>query len=132
MQKNNAVPENIESPVLKNNKLLPRARELRKEMTPQERRLWYGFLRDYPVKVYKQRIIDSFIADFYCAAARLVIELDGAQHFSEEGLLRDRARTEIIERYGLKVMRFTNREVDTQFDDVCSTVMLEIEERRQD
>ena len=101
-------------------------------MTPQERHLWYDFLRDYPVKIYKQRIIDSFIADFYCASARLIIELDGSQHFTEAGMLRDKARTEIIERYGLKVIRFTNHEVDTQFHDVCNMIMIEIEERRQD
>ena len=101
-------------------------------MTPQERHLWYDLLRDYPVKIYKQRIIDSFIADFYCASARLIIELDGSQHFTEVGMLRDKARTEIIERYGLKVIRFTNHEVDTQFHDVCNMIMIEIEERRQD
>ena len=65
--------------VPKNGDMLPRARELRREMTPQERKLWYQFLRRYPVKIYKQRIIESFIADFYCSRAQLVIELDGAQ-----------------------------------------------------
>ena len=117
-------------PVTKNHKLLPRAKELRKDMTPQERHLWYDFLRDYPVKIYKQRIIDSFIADFYCASARLVIELDGSQHFSEEGLARDKARTEIIQRHGIHVLRFTNREVDTQFEAVCNMIMHMIESRR--
>ena len=68
--------------VHKNHKLLERAKELRRELTPQERHLWYDFLQHYPVKVYKQRIIDSFIADFYCASARLVIEVDGSQHFN--------------------------------------------------
>jgi len=100
-------------------------------MTPQERHLWYDFLRDYPVKVYKQRIIDSFIADFYCSSAKLVIEIDGAQHFSEEGLHRDRVRTEIIERYGVQVLRFTNREVDLQFEAVCNLIMHTTETRRQ-
>ena len=118
-------------PVRKNHKLLPRVKELRREMTPQERHLWYDFLRDYPVKVYKQRIIDSFIADFYCSSAKLVIEIDGAQHFSEEGLLRDRVRTEIIERYGVQVLRFTNHEVDSQFEAVCNLIMHTIETRRQ-
>ena len=66
--------------IRKNNKLLPTARQLRQEMTPQERKLWYLFLRDYSVKVYKQRIIGSFIVDFYCHAAKLAIELDGMQH----------------------------------------------------
>ena len=126
------LPEENAPPVRKNHKLLSRAKELRKEMTPQECHLWYDFLRSYPVKIYKQRIIDSFIADFYCASARLVIEVDGAQHFSEEGLLRDRARTEIIERYGIQVLRFTNHEVDTQFEAVCNLIMITIEDRRQE
>ena len=64
--------------------MLPHARELRRDMTPQEQKLWYLFLRKYPVKVYKQRIIDSFIVDFYCASAKLVIELDGSQHYSDQ------------------------------------------------
>ena len=68
--------------VKRNFRLLGQARNLRKNMTPQETKLWYQFLRTYPVKVYKQRIIESFIADFYCASARLVIEIDGSQHFT--------------------------------------------------
>ena len=82
--------------VPKNGDMLPRARELRREMTPQERKLWYQFLRRYPVKIYKQRIIESFIADFYCSRAQLVIELDGAQHTTEQGLLYDRERSSIF------------------------------------
>ncbi len=116
--------------VTKNNKLLPRAKKLRKEMTPQERRLWYDFLRHYPVKVYKQRIIDTFIADFYCASARLVIEVDGSQHFTPDGLKKDAARTEMIEQYNLLVIRFTNREVDRQFEAVCNAIHHLIEVRR--
>ena len=61
--------------------MLPQARALRRNMTPQEAKLWYQFLRNYPVKIYKQRIIESFIVDFYCSKAQLVIEVDGAQHF---------------------------------------------------
>jgi very-short-patch-repair endonuclease len=64
-----------------NKKLLPFAKELRKEMTKQERHLWYDFLRYYSVKIYKQKVIDNFIVDFYCHKARLVIELDGSQHY---------------------------------------------------
>ena len=131
MQQKKVMSEDKEQSVRKNHKLLSRAKELRKEMTPQERHLWYDFLRDYPAKIYKQRIIDSFIADFYCASARLVIEVDGSQHFTEEGLLRDQMRTEIIERYGVQVMRFTNHEIDTQFDSVCGLIMHTIELRRQ-
>ena len=70
----------------KNDALLPNARTLRKEMTPQERHLWYDFLRSYPVKFYKQRIIGPYIVDFYCASAKLVVEINGSQHYDEQGL----------------------------------------------
>ncbi len=116
-------------PVKKNNKLLPTAKALRHNMTPQERKLWYMFLREYPVKIYKQRIIDSFIVDFYCASAKLVIEIDGSQHYSEQGLKYDEERSKVIEGYGLKVIRFTNREVDTEFKNVCETIHNEIQNR---
>ena len=115
--------------VPKNPAILPRARSLRKNMTPQERHLWYDFLRDYPVKIYKQRPIESFIADFYCSSALLVIEIDGSQHFTEQGLAYDRERSAIFQSYGIQVIRFTNHEVDTQFDSVCSQIMRTIEER---
>lgn len=108
--------------VEKNNSMLKTAKMLRKNMTPQERKLWYLFLRKYPVKIYKQRIIESFIVDFYCASARLVIEIDGSQHFTEQGIEYDKERSAIIEGYGLKVLRFTNYEVDTAFSNVCETI----------
>ena len=95
------------------------AKELRKEMTPHERKLWYLFLRNYPVKIYKQRIIGEFIVDFYCAAAKLIIELDGWQHFEEPGMASDAKRTAILESYGLKVVRYSNKEIDRDFRAVC-------------
>lgn len=82
--------------VVKNNDMLDVARELRRKMTPQEKKLWYDFLRKYPVKFYKQRIIESFIVDFYCADARLVIELDGSQHYTEQGKAYDEERSAIL------------------------------------
>ena len=106
----------------KNNSLLERARELRREMTPQERKLWYLFLRNYPIKFYKQRIIDSFIADFYCHAAKLVIELDGSQHYTEDGAAYDARRTAVLERYGLTVLRFPNNLIDNDFRTVCMKI----------
>ena len=114
----------------KNPAMLPRARELRKSMTPQERHLWYDFLRACPVKIYKQRIIESFIADFYCASALLVIEIDGGQHFTEQGLAYDRERSAVFQTYGIDVIRFTNHEVDTQFEAVCDQIIRTIESRR--
>ncbi|MBQ7822514.1 MAG: DUF559 domain-containing protein [Clostridia bacterium] len=109
-------------PILKNNKLLEYAKDLRANMTPQEKHLWYDFLQKYPVKIYKQRIIDNFIADFYCCKARLVIEIDGAHHYTAEGKTHDRLRTEAIERYGLYVLRFSDSDVDYRFDQVCEKI----------
>ncbi len=117
--------------VPKNYKMLPRARELRKDMTPQERKLWYMFLRNYPVKIYKQRIIESFIVDFYCASARLVIELDGSQHFTIQGLAYDIERTAILKAYNLKVLRFTNEQIDHHFSAVCNEIGYEITKRQE-
>ena len=106
----------------KDNGQLNNARQLRREMTPQERKLWYLFLRKYPVKIYKQRIIGSYIADFYCAAAKLVIELDGTQHYEQQGLVYDAARSEFLKGLGLEVLRFSNREIDREFHAVCERI----------
>lgn len=113
--------------VKKNNKMLPIAKKLRKDMTPQERKLWYLFLQRYPVKIYRQRIIESFIVDFYCYAAKLVIEIDGSQHYTEQGLAYDKERTAILQQYGLTVIRFSNHEINTQFSEVCNVIDREIQ-----
>ena len=113
----------------KNNQLLPRAKELRRDMTPQERKLWYLFLRKYPVKIYKQRIIESFIVDFYCASAKLVIELDGSQHYEAQGLTYDRERDAILSGVGLKVLRFSNAQIDREFSSVCTVIDQTVQER---
>ncbi len=116
-------------PLPKNNKLLPRARELRKDMTQHERKLWYLFLRRYPVKIYKQRIINNFIVDFYCYEAKLVIEVDGTQHYMEKAAARDLERDQALKNLGLFVLRFSNYEIDAQFDSVCEQIDLTIRER---
>lgn len=115
--------------IKKNNKLLENARFLRREMTRHEKHLWYDFLQHYPIKIYKQRIIDNFIADFYCHKARLVIELDGSQHYTHEGKSYDEARTEIINQYGIKVIRYSNLDIDEKFDGVCFEIDRIIQER---
>lgn len=115
--------------IKKNNLLLDTARELRQTMTKQEKHLWYDFLRHYPVKIYKQRIIDSFIVDFYCAKAKLVIEIDGAQHYTQQGKNHDRLRTEALQKYDLMVLRFPNNDVDSRFNYVCNTIDVIIRER---
>ena len=97
-----------------------RSRALRRDMTPQERRLWYCFLRDYPIKIYRQRSIGSFIADFYCSKSCIVIEVDGGQHVAPEGRAKDMTRDSILENYGLKVIRIYNTDIDRNFEGVCA------------
>ena len=118
-----------QSMVKKNSALLQVARILRRNMTRQEKHLWYDFLQHYPVKIYKQRIIDHFVADFYCHSARLVIELDGSQHYTAQGRLQDAQRTEILEKYGLYVLRFSNLDIDERFEGVCRMIDKIIKER---
>ena len=106
----------------KNNDLLKNARALRKEMTPQELRLWYRFLRTYPSKIYKQRIIGEYIVDFYCHKAKLVIEIDGSQHYDPQGVASDKKRTAFLESLGLKVIRFSNADINARFAAVCEEI----------
>ncbi len=102
--------------------LTPRAREMRKHMTRQEKRLWYDYLRNYPVKFLRQKVIGGYIADFYCAAAGLVIEADGFQHGEAQNREYDEERTDLFKRYGLTVMRFSNYHIDNCFFDVCELI----------
>ncbi len=106
----------------KNN--IPLAKKLRKNATPQENHLWYDFLAKYENRFQRQKVIGDFIADFYCHKAKLVIEIDGSQHYFEENMLKDEFRTEILEGYGLKVIRFTNRQINTSFKAVCEYIDL--------
>ena len=112
-----------------NKNLIPFAKSLRKNATPQENHLWYDFLRSYTPRFQRQKTIGQFIADFYCEKARLVIELDGSQHFTPEGITRDEARTAAIETVGVTVLRFTNREIDSEFCAVCKQIDTAVHER---
>ena len=116
----------------KDNTQLENARQLRKEMTPRERKLWYLFLRKYPIKIYKQRIIGRFIVDFYCASAGLVIELDGSQHYEPQGIAYDEERSAFLSTLGLEVLRFSNRDIDRDFRGVCEQIDMTIQNRLQD
>ena len=113
----------------KNNNQLENARQLRKEMTPHERKLWYLFLRKYPAKIYKQRIIGNYIVDFYCASAGLVIEVDGSQHYEPQGAAYDKARSAFLSSLGLEVLRFSNRDIDRTCRGVCEQIDITIRER---
>ena len=105
-----------------NRNLTPLAKTLRKNMTKQEKELWYKYLRNYPVKFYRQRVIENYIADFYCAKAKIVIELDGSQHYNSEGYLKDKIRTERLENYDLTVIRIPNNEIDENLKGVCDYI----------
>ena len=105
-----------------NKNLLAFARELRKNMTPEEKHLWYDFLRLYPIKFTRQKILGKYIADFYCAEAKLAVELDGSQHYTPEEKEYDKRRTVFLEQYGISVLRFQNAEIQTNFYGVCEQI----------
>lgn len=105
-----------------NKRLKAFARKLRNNATRHENRLWFEFLRNYPIQFNRQMIILNYIADFYCAKARLVIELDGSQHYSEEGASRDAARDEMLKSLDLDILRFSNLDIDNNFSGVCDSI----------
>ncbi len=105
-----------------NHTLVPFAKTLRKEMTKEERHLWYDFLRTYPVKFLRQKVLGAYIADFYCAQAKLVIELDGSQHYEPPNAEQDQERTAYLEDYGLTVLRIPNNQINHDFEAVCEYI----------
>ena len=105
-----------------NKQLVPLARQLRKEITKEERHLWYVFLRTYPVRFSRQKVLGKYIADFYSSEAKLVIELDGSQHYEPDNTKNDLARTAFFENYGLTVIRIPNNEVRRNFRGVCAYI----------
>ena len=107
-----------------NAKLTSNARTLRKNMTKEERHLWYDFLREYPVRFLRQKVIDHYIVDFYCHDARLIVELDGSQHYDTVIKKQDLYRTQYLESRNLKVIRIPNNEVNQNFRGVCEYIDL--------
>ena len=105
-----------------NQQLVPFAKQLRKEMTKEERHLWYDFLRTYSVRFSRQKVLGKYIADFYSAEAKLVIELDGSQHYEDVNAEKDTERTAFLESYGLTVIRIPNNEVNRNFRGVCEYI----------
>ena len=97
-------------------------KHLRREMTKEERHLWYDFLRSYPVRFSRQKVLGKYIADFYSAEARLVIELDGSHHYEDRNIEKDEDRTAFLEGYGLTVIRIPNNEVSRNFHGVCEYI----------
>ena len=105
-----------------NKTLIPLAKQLRREMTKEERHLWYDFLRGHPVRFSRQKVLGKYIADFYSAEAKLVIELDGGHHYEANELQKDADRTAFLECYGLTVIRIPNNEVNRDFRGVCEYI----------
>ena len=106
-----------------NSKLTRNAQELRKSMTKEERHLWYDFLKTQAVTFNRQKVIGKCIADFYCAEKKLVIELDGSQHYMDEGQQADRERDAYFASLGLTVLRYSNRQIHNEFENVCNDIL---------
>ena len=116
-----------------NSKLRPYAQKLRREMTKEERHLWYDFLRSLPVTFHRQKVIGSYIVDFYCADAKLVIELDGSQHYEWESVRdHDVERTSYLNQQGIEVIRFQNGDVNRYFEGVCIEIDRAVNRRMVD
>ena len=96
-------------------------------MTKEERRLWYDFLKQLPVTVNRQKVIGNYIVDFYCASAKLVIELDGSQHYESMGAVSDRERDHALNQLGIAVVRYSNGDVSRNFDGVCADLLRRLE-----
>ena len=114
-----------------NKQLVPFAKQLRKEMTKEERHLWYDFLRTYPVRFSRQKVLGKYIADFYSAEAKLVIELDGSQHYEDDNLEKDAERTAYLNGLGLRVIRYSNADINCRFDQVCQQIHRIISEEKE-
>ena len=107
----------------RNSALTPNSRALRRNMTPEERRLWYEFLKLLPQTVHRQKVIGPYIADFYIASSNLIIELDGSQHYEPSGLAKDAERDACFRDNGITVLRYTNLDIKQRFPHVCEDIL---------
>ena len=105
-----------------NPKLTINAKSLRKGMTKEERHLWYDFLKTLPVTVHRQKVIGQYIVDFYIASEKIVIELDGSQHYEDDGIKKDTERDAYLQSQGLTVLRYSNADISLRFQDVCQDI----------
>ena len=112
----------------RNNKNLANARQLRRNMTPQERHLWYDFLRYCKPRFRRQELIGSYIADFFCYDAKLIVEIDGLQHFEPDAIAYDQARTAYFHSLGIRVLRIDNGKVNGNFEGVCQGILIAMEQ----
>ena len=111
-----------------NHSNLSRARALRREMTPWERKLWYLFLKSYPQHFYRQKPIGNYITDFYCSSANLVLELDGSGHYEAEQEEYDAKRSSYLNECGIRVIRISNSDIDSHFPEVCQMIDLAVQQ----
>ena len=109
--------------------IIHRAKDLRKNMTPQEKKLWYQYLNKYPIRFQRQKSIDRFIVDFFCAKAKLAVEIDGSQHYTDEGYKYDKKRSVILSKHNVETIRFSNHDIDRRFYEVCSQIDFEVQKR---
>ena len=107
------------------------SQELRTNMTKEEKHLWYDFLKKIPYTINRQKVIGKYIVDFYCAEAKIVIELDGSQHYEQEAKKKDAERDGFLSEQGITVLRYTNIEINSNFDGVCSDILRHIDSLRK-
>lgn len=110
-----------------NKELTSISKTLRKQMTKEERHLWYDFLKDLPVTINRQKVIGKYVVDFYCASAKTVIELDGSQHYEEKAIQKDKERDEYLQSLGIKVLRYSNYDFNRRFEGVCADILKHID-----
>ena len=115
-----------------NKDLVSNAQNLRKNMTPEEKHLWYDLLKRLPIRAHRQYNIGNYIVDFYIPKKQLVIEIDGLQHLTEEHKEKDQARDKFLEGQGLRVLRFSNESIRKNFADVCQVILNHIEVEFED
>ena len=111
-----------------NKNMVANAKSLRKNMTKEERHLWFDFLRTYRIRFQRQKVLGKYIVDFYCSEAKIVVELDGSQHYEPMGIEKDTARTEYLQQYDLMVIRIPNNEVTCNFSGVCEYIDLQVKQ----
>ena len=113
-------------------KLVGNSRKLRKNMTKEERHLWYDCLKQLPVTIHRQKVLGPYIVDFYIASRKLVIELDGSQHYEETGRQKDRLRDQTLTGMGYRVLRYSNADVNDRFAEVCQDIWNHLTEQNTD
>ena len=107
--------------------LVGNAKILRRNMTPEEKHLWYDFLKKLPVPVKRQKNVENYILDFYIPQYKIAIEIDGGQHYTSEGKEADKTRDNALKRWGIRVLRYTNADIKTNFNGVAQDILLQME-----